>query len=117
MIAETVREIVERELDGNWSLSNPHGVDCCRSRSFGRTRIRGATKETSANRLTIQLWLVLEERPAGGTGYSIVYDAKQNLFGLASGETFIGYYGSSSKRFRPCSRFPKSTWRDPRRCK
>ena len=41
-----------------------------------------------------QLWTVLVERNSnGGEGYHIVFDADEEMFGLASGGVCVGLYG------------------------
>ena len=47
---------------------------------------------------TLDLWLVLEERPGTSLGQKIVYDENEKEFGLASEEdgklVFLGYNGT-----------------------
>jgi hypothetical protein len=96
-----VRKIVEKEIGGDWSRSNLHGVNLQRCllkvpeiRTLKNSWFKPALPESADNRRTVALWLVLEEDPAGHGGYSIVFREAGRQFGLAHAETFIGYYGS-----------------------
>jgi hypothetical protein len=96
MEAGEVSKIVESEINGNWSLSNAHGVDLKRCLVKPQKQVY----EDSFNpNETIELWLVLEEIPEDKSGYKIVFDEKTGMFGLASEgfhelDVFIGFYGS-----------------------
>jgi hypothetical protein len=53
---------------------------------------------------TLDLWLVLEEKPGTKSGYKIIFDDQKQMFGLAIcgresekevfHDIFIGYYGT-----------------------
>jgi len=96
MEASEVSEIIEREVNSNWSLSNAHGVDLKRCLVLPNKK----TYEDSFRQgETIELWLVLEEIPEDRSGYKIVYDEKSAMFGLAvnsahADDVFIGFYGT-----------------------
>jgi hypothetical protein len=101
MSAEAIRKKIEGEVGGHWSRSNLHGVDL--KRCLLREPVLAAYKnsfhdpgkpEGDRNKPVIQLWLVLEEDPVAKEGYAIVYDEAADRFGLATGGTFIGFYGN-----------------------
>jgi hypothetical protein len=101
MTPESVRDIIDKEINGDWSVSNLHGVDlqeCLLKRpllrSFKNSWYDERLPEAASNARTIQLWLVLAEDPSADTGYSIIYDPEKSLFGLSSDGVFIGYYGT-----------------------
>jgi hypothetical protein len=96
METSEVSEIIEREINGNWSVSNAHGVSLKRC-------LVPPTKQVYEDGLkegeTIELWLVLEEIPEEKSGYKIVFDEKSRMFGLAIGgahkrDVFLGFYGT-----------------------
>jgi hypothetical protein len=96
MSPKKIRDVVEAEIDGDWSRADLHGVDL-KARllevptlhSYKNSWFDDKASETQANGRTLQLWLT--EHPSG---YSIVYDPEKNMFGLSVSDTFIGYYGS-----------------------
>lgn len=96
MEASEVSAIIEREINGNWSLSNAHGVHLKRCLIPPAKQLyEDSFKEGE----TIELWLVLEEIPEDKSGYKIVFDERSRMFGLAiegahKHDVFIGFYGT-----------------------
>jgi hypothetical protein len=78
MTGETVLRLVEKEIDGNWSLSNWHG--CNLRKCLVQPELR-EYDDWSGRR--VQLWLILEEDPEERSGYKIVYSEEAAMFGLA----------------------------------
>ncbi|MGI9105072.1 MAG: hypothetical protein ACR2G4_02360 [Pyrinomonadaceae bacterium] len=96
MTESEVSEIIEREINGNWSLSNAHGVDLKRCLIAPAKQIY---EDSFRDGETLELWLVLEEAPEDKSGYKIVFDEKSGLFRLAiigfhQRDVFIGFYGT-----------------------
>ena len=103
MTAEGVRELIEREVAGDWSLTNLHGCE------LRRCLVLPVLQEYDDCRVVepypvIRLWLVLEEVPDDRSGYKIVYGEEAGMFGLAvrgtGRDVFIGYYGSFLDTYR-----------------
>lgn len=102
MTSIEVLDIVLREIDGNWSISNAHGVDL--KRCLLPKPVMSLFQDMSGRNpdpsRTINLWLVLEEDPDTRSGYKIVYDEQKNMFGLAIKDQvenipiYLGVYGS-----------------------
>ncbi|MFL6230742.1 MAG: hypothetical protein ACJ741_18365 [Pyrinomonadaceae bacterium] len=97
MKASEVSEIVEHEIDGNWLLSNAHGVDL--KRCLIAPPVKRLYEDSFRQGETMELWLVLEEVPETSSGYKIVFDEGSGMFGLAisgahSNDVFIGFYGT-----------------------
>src|SRR4051812_10817472 len=96
MESSEVSEIIEREINNDWSLSNWHGVDLKRCLVLPTKRIyENSFKENE----TIELWAVLEEIPEDKSGYKIIFDEESREFGLAIAgqhehDVFIGFYGT-----------------------
>jgi hypothetical protein len=92
-----ITKIIEAEINGNWSLSNVHGVDL---KKCLVPPVKEIYEDPSNNKNLIQLWLVLEEIPETHSGYEIVFDENRRKFGLAIIESgtkkkvFLGIYGS-----------------------
>lgn len=96
MDAAEISQLVEQEIDGNWSRANAHGVDLRRCLVKPTKRVY----EDCVGSETIELWIVLEEVPEDQSGYKIVFDERTGVFGLAtrnfSGrpDGLVGFYGS-----------------------
>jgi hypothetical protein len=95
MEAKEISQIIEAELNGDWSLSNAHGVDL--KRCLVNPSLQ--TYDNWNQSETLRLWLVLEEMPDDKSGYKIVFDEKSKMFGLATTgfgqrDTFLGFYGT-----------------------
>jgi hypothetical protein len=107
MTADAVRELVEREVAGQWSPSNAHGSElrqCLAPPVLREYDDRRAGRPLTDPPPVVHLWLVFAGEPRGLGGYQIVYDELAGLFGLAvSGaarDVFIGHYGSFLDTFR-----------------
>lgn len=103
MTIEAVRKLVEREVEGDWTLTNAHGCD------LRRCLIAPELREydncgVGCQSALIWLWLVFEESPEDRSGYKIVYGEEAGKFGLAvpgnGRDVFIGYYGSFLDTYR-----------------
>jgi len=95
MEVKEISEIIERELNGDLSLSNAHGVDLKRCLVTPSLQTYDNFDQTE----TLRLWLVLEEMPDDKSGYKIAFDEKSKMFGLATGsfgehDMFLGFYGT-----------------------
>jgi hypothetical protein len=106
MTEEGIRELIDQEIAGDYSLTNWHG--CQLQRCLVQPQLR-EYDDCGAGPLlnpppVIQLWLVLEENPGEPAGYKIVYDEKAGLFGLAvqsnTRDVFIGHYGGFLDTYR-----------------
>ncbi len=96
MEASEITKIIESEINGNWSLSNAHGVDLKRCLVTPAKRIYEDGFNQSEK---LELWLVLEEIPEDESGYKIVFDEKSRMFGLSTSgwheyDSFLGFYGT-----------------------
>jgi hypothetical protein len=86
MDAKYVRNLVERQIDGAWDITNHHGVDLRqalvppqRITVIERLVRRGVTKDR-----LVEVWLVLVEARASRAGYRIVVGLDGSIFGLGS---------------------------------
>jgi hypothetical protein len=102
MTSEEVRAIVESEIAGDWSRTNPHA-------SALRRCLISPVKRSFEDfdlfqRGMVELWVVIEGFPDERRGYKIVYDEEHRNFGLAcmgnkGHEFYLGPYGSFIKTF------------------
>ena len=107
MTAEAIRQRVESEIAGDWSLTNAHGCDlrrCLVSPEVREYDDCGGGRPLAEPTPVVRMWLVLEERPEDRDGYKIVYGPEAGMFGLAVAgsprDVFIGYYGSFLEAWR-----------------
>jgi len=90
-----ISKIIEQEINGNWSLSNLHGVDL---RKCLVEPVKQVFVDSFNEGKIIQLWLVLEEVPEDKSGYKIIFDEGTRMFGLAtSNGVLIGFHGTFIK--------------------
>ncbi len=95
MTPNEITELISAEVGDDWSLSNNHGVDLKKCLVTPERRVYDDSFDEGR---TVELWLVLEESPADGAGYKIVFDEETRRFGLAVSskagrDVFIGFYG------------------------
>lgn len=100
MDAEQIRKQIEEETRGNPFPSAENTLDLrqCLVEPVKKIYRDAAPTSGNASDDKLELWLVLEECPGTGNGYKIVYDADENIYGLAyyaePEDDFLGYYGS-----------------------
>jgi hypothetical protein len=95
MTPKEITQIIEGEINGDWSISNLHGCDLKRCLVLPQKKLYfDPSKETE----NYELWLVLEECPETTDGYKIVFGEERKEFGLAmsaiEGDCFLGFYGT-----------------------
>ena len=79
MTPDEVTQKIVKEINGQWFLSNAHGVDLHRCLVSPIKKVY----EDIANKVLIELWLVLEEDPETRSGCKIVMCEVSEDFGLA----------------------------------
>lgn len=93
MKPKEITQLIEKEINGDWSISNLHGCDL--KKCLVRPRKRPFVVFGGEKR---DFYLVLEENPETCDGYKIVFDDEKKRFGLAQyGEPydyFLCYYDS-----------------------
>ena len=102
MTSESVRELVEREIAGEWPLTNAHGCDlqqCLVAPALREYEDCGSGRPLVDPLPSIKLWLVLEENPDDCSGYKVVFGEDSGMFGLAMSnatgrDVFLGFYGT-----------------------
>jgi hypothetical protein len=96
MTAAEIQKIVDREL------SDPQEPLSKWTEAEVRERLVKPVKKIYQDSFekgsTLELWLVLQERPGSSLGYQVVYDEEEKEFGLAEVKggqpVFLGYYGT-----------------------
>ncbi len=77
MKPEEISKIIEREINGDWSISNAHNCDlkkCWTRPKKRKLHFAGELKD---------FWIVLEEKPETLEGYKVFFDERTKMFGLA----------------------------------
>jgi|SRR5690554_8182260 len=95
MTGKEIKEIIAKELNNNFDISNAHGVDLktCLIEPKYDDYIDSFNTD-----MIKKLWTVLEETP-DRHGYKIIFDPENATFGLGiltdkDELMFIGYYGT-----------------------
>ncbi len=95
-IIDKIKQIIQAEIKGDFTISNLHGVDLknCLVEPYIET-LEDSFKEGHM----VQMYVVLKEHPESDEGYQIVYDPKENMFGLSiQGKeqlrVFLGFDGT-----------------------
>ena len=85
MTPKEISHLIEKEINGNWSISNWH--DCDLKKCLVRPRKR---KLMFADKVK-DYWIVLEEEPETLEGYKVFFDEENRRFGLAGYSEPFGY--------------------------
>jgi hypothetical protein len=87
MTPKKISQIIEKEINGDWSISNAHGCD------LKKCLIRPKRRALDFHTEIRDAWIVLEEDPINLDGFMVYFDEKTNKFGLAQHSEGAGYYG------------------------
>jgi hypothetical protein len=93
MTPKEISRMIEKEINGDWSISNGHGCDlkkCLVRPRKRKLRFAGGVKD---------FWIVLEEEPETLDGYKVFFDEENVKFGLAGDAEPFGYVCSSQDSF------------------
>ena len=95
MTSKEVIHIINEEIEGNFDISNLHGVDL---KKCLIKPIRQKYVSSLNDNLTFDFWTVLEETE-DKNGYKIFYDEDENSFGLGmkgfkNELIYLGNYGT-----------------------
>lgn len=87
MIPKQISQIIEKEINGDWSISNAHNCD------LKKCLIRPKRRTLNFHSEIREAWIVLEENPIDLDGFMVYFDEKTNKFGLAERSESSKYYG------------------------
>lgn len=83
-----ISQLIEKEINGDWSISNAHGCD------LKKCLIRPKKRTLNFHNEIREAWIVLEEDPINLDGFMVYFDLETNRFGLAERSVSTGaYYG------------------------
>lgn len=87
MTPKHITQIIEKEINGDWSISNAHNCD------LKKCLIRPKRRTLAFHSGIREAWIVLEENPIDLDGFMVYFDEKTNKFGLAGRSESSEYYG------------------------
>lgn len=86
MTPKEITQIIEKEIDGDWSISNAHNCD------LKKCLIRPKKRKLSFHNEIREVWIVLEENPQTLESSKIYFDDEKGKFGLAQHSNSPGYF-------------------------
>ena len=93
MKPKEISQLIEKEISGDWSISNLHGCD------LKKCLIRPKRRKLHFGKETKEFWIVLEENPETLEGYKISFDDEAKKFELAGHSEPNGYVCNSHDTF------------------
>ena len=93
MTPKEITRIIEKEINGDWSISNCHNCD------LKKCLIRPKKRKLSFHNKIREVWIVLEENPQTLEESKIYFDDKNEKFGLAMYSEHFDYVCNSRDTF------------------
>ncbi len=93
MKPKEISRIIEKEINGDWSISNAHNCD------LKKCLVRPKKRKIRFFREVKEVWIVLEEEPETMEGYKVFFDEETKKFGLAGYSEPYGYVCNSHDAF------------------
>jgi hypothetical protein len=85
MTPKEISKLIEKEINGDWSISNAHGCD------LKKCLVRPKKRRLKYGSEIRDYWIVLEEIPETLEAWKVFYDEETNKFGLAGYSEPFGY--------------------------
>ncbi len=93
MKPKEISRIIEKEINGDWSISNAHNCD------LKKCLVRPKKRKTQFFWEVKEVWIVLEKEPETLEGYKVFFDEETKKFGLAGYSEPYGYVCNSHDTF------------------
>lgn len=93
MKPKEISQMIEREINGDWSITNWHSCD------LKKCLIRPKRRKIQFNEEIREVWIVLAEYPETLEGSKIFFDDETKTFGLAMHSEPFGYACNSHLTF------------------
>lgn len=87
MTPKEVSQLIEKEINDDFSISNAHSYD------LKECLIRPKKRTLNFHSELREAWIVLEEDPINLEGFMVYFDEVTNKFGLAERSESSEYYG------------------------
>lgn len=93
MKPKEISKVIEKEINGDWSISNAHNCD------LKKCLVRPNRRKVQFFREVKEVWIVLEEDPEDFEGYKVFFDDETGRFGLAGYSEPFSYVCNSHDTF------------------
>ena len=93
MKPKEISNIIEREINGDWSISNAHNCD------LKKCLVRPKRRKLYSAGESKEFWIVLEEEPETLEGYKVFFAEETKKFGLADCSEPYDYVCNSHDTF------------------
>ncbi len=93
MTPKEISKLIEKEINGDWSISNWHNCD------LKQCLVRPKRRKLLMNGEVREFWIVLEENPETLEGFKVFFDDEAKKFGLADYSEPYGYVCNSHITF------------------
>lgn len=93
MKPKEISQMIEKEIGGDWSISNAHGCD------LKKCLIRPKKRNVNFHSKLKEVWIVLEENPLTLDGYKVFFDEETKKFGLVDSSDSYGFACNSHDTF------------------
>ncbi len=85
MKPKEISQMIEREIGGDWSITNWHSCD------LKKCLVRPKKRKIHFGDDIKEVWIVLEENPETFDGFKMFFDEENNKFGLVEHSEPFGY--------------------------
>jgi hypothetical protein len=93
MTPKEISKLIEKEINGDWSISNKHGCD------LKKCLVRPKRRKLLFRDEVKDFWIVLEEKPETLEGFKVFFDDETKKFGLADSSEPYGFVCNSHDTF------------------
>ncbi|MGI9055914.1 MAG: hypothetical protein ACR2F2_08955 [Pyrinomonadaceae bacterium] len=93
MKPKEISKLIEKEINGDWSISNWHNCD------LKKCLIRPKRRKIRFGAEIKEVWIVLEEKPEIFEGFRVFFDDETKIFGLVQHSEPYGYACNSHDTF------------------
>jgi hypothetical protein len=93
MMPKEISQIIEKEINSDWSTTNLHNCD------LRKCLVRPRKRKLEYSGGVKEFWIVLEENPETLEGYKIFFDEEINKFRPADHSEPFGYVCNSRDTF------------------
>ena len=78
MTRKEISQLIEKEMNGDWSITNWHNCD------LKKCLVRPKRRNLNFFNEIKEVWIVLEENPETLEGYKVFFDETTKRFGLTA---------------------------------
>ena len=93
MTRKEISQLIEKEMNGDWSITNWHNCD------LKKCLVRPKRRNLNFFNEIKEVWIVLEENPETLEGYKVFFDETTKRFGLTAHSETVGDVYNSHDTF------------------